>query len=267
MITKISSFDEYSDLLSELANDPKYYDPHFSFDKNNLFGCLQRKDEHAFAVLKDGMAEGVFVFLIIPDEKYAEMLTGFTKSEEAFAEMLSYLENEYPSFKADFVINPENPALRSVLESKNALFDPEQQRMLHNGTIPDVSADGIEFYSKKWEKQYRSLHRSDTYWNADRVLSSPNKFRVILAASGDELLGYLDVTCAFEENEPYDMFVKAKAKNRGYELGMICKALEQNKPNRMAVITDVDSDEAGIYAAAGFEKQNNQNSIFAEYTF
>ena len=45
-ILEIQSFEEYSDFISELANNPSYYDPHFAYDKDNLYGALKRKDEY-----------------------------------------------------------------------------------------------------------------------------------------------------------------------------------------------------------------------------
>ena len=79
MIQKIYSFDEYEGFISELANHPLYSDPHFTYDKNNLYRCLNSKDKHAFVVSKDGVIEGLFVFIILPDDRYVEMLIGFTK--------------------------------------------------------------------------------------------------------------------------------------------------------------------------------------------
>lgn len=90
-ILEIKSFEEYSDFILELADNSSYYDPHFVYDKDNLFSALKRKDEYSFAVLENGIIKGIFVWLIIPDENYIEMLIGFTKSKEAFREMTNHI--------------------------------------------------------------------------------------------------------------------------------------------------------------------------------
>ena len=50
MIQEIHSFDEYEDFIRELATNPLYSDPHFTYDKDNLYRSLMAKDKHAFAV-------------------------------------------------------------------------------------------------------------------------------------------------------------------------------------------------------------------------
>ena len=47
MIQKIFSFDEYEGFVNELAKHPQYSDPHFTYDKNNLYCSLKSKDKHA----------------------------------------------------------------------------------------------------------------------------------------------------------------------------------------------------------------------------
>lgn len=91
-ILEIKSFEEYSNFILELADNPSYYDPHFAYDKDNLYGALKRKDEYSFAVIENGAIKGIFVWLIIPDEKYIELLIGFTKSKEAFREMTNHIK-------------------------------------------------------------------------------------------------------------------------------------------------------------------------------
>ena len=69
------------------------------------------KDENAFAVSENGTATGLFVWIVLPDDRYIEMLIGFTKKEEAFTEMLSYMEQNYCGYQIDFVFNPKNTAI------------------------------------------------------------------------------------------------------------------------------------------------------------
>ena len=147
MIQEIHSFDEYEDFIRELATNPLYSDPHFTYDKDNLYRSLMAKDKHAFAVLENGITIGLFVWIVLPDDRYIEMLIGFTKKEEAFAEMLAYMEKNYCGYQMDLVFNPQNTAISRPLKLKGAIFDPEQQKMILIGPVPNVSTNHIELLS------------------------------------------------------------------------------------------------------------------------
>ena len=266
MIQRISSFEGYETFIEQMAGDPLYSDPHFTYDKDNLYGSLTGKDEYAFAVIEDGTTEGLFVWLVIPEERYIEMLIGFTSKEEAFSEMLSYLEKNYRGYDMDFVFNPKNTAIYGPLKDKGAEFYPEQQTLVLTGPVPDVSTSHIELLSEKWEKQYRELHKTDTYWTAERILAARDVFRVLLAVKDGQVQGYLDITCNREDNEIYDLFVKPESANQGYELALIIKAIELNGTHQMNVVTDADDETVtGIYTAAGFDKVDGLNSITASF--
>ena len=264
MIQKIYSFDEYEGFISELTNHPLYSDPHFSYDRNNLYRCLKSKDRHAFVVSGNGIVKGLFVFIILPDDRYVEMLTGFTKVEEAFTEMLEYMENYYCGYQMDFVFNPLNTAIFKPLKSKGAILEPEQMKMIQGGYVPSVSTNSIELLSDKWVKQYCDLHSTDTYWTAQRIISALDKFRVLLVVNDGRVLGYLDVQSCYDTNEIYALYIKPEVASQGYELSLLAKAIELNKPNKMMVVVDVDNkEEVDLYTAAGFVKLEGQNSITA----
>ena len=266
MIQEIQSFDEYEGFIRELAAHPLYSDPHFTYDKDNLYRSLKTKDEYAFAVLENGTTEGIFVWIVLPDDRYIEMLIGFTKKEEAFSEMLSYMERNYSGYQMDFVFNPQNTAISRPLKLKGAIFDPEQQKMILTGPTPNVSTNHIELLSDKWTKQYYDLHNTDTYWTADRILSAQDRFRVLLAIKDGQVQGYLDVQYCYEINEIYDLFIKPEAAQQGYELALLGKAIELNKPHQMMVVVDVDAKaEIELYTVAGFNRMEGQNSITASY--
>jgi len=48
MIQKIHSLDEYEDFIRELAGHPLYSDPHFTYDKDNLYRSIKAKDKYTF---------------------------------------------------------------------------------------------------------------------------------------------------------------------------------------------------------------------------
>ena len=266
MIQEIHSFDEYKGFISGLAEHPLFSDPHFTYDKENLYRSLKSKDEYAFAVLENGITEGLFVWLVLSDDRYIEMIIGFTRKEEAFSEMLSYMERNYYGYSMDFVFNPLNAAISRPLKMKGAIFDPEQQKMILTGPTPNVSTSQIELLSEKWAKQYCDLHSTDTYWTAERILAAQEKFRVLLAIKDGQVQGYLDVQCCYDINEIYALFMKSEAAQQGYELALLVKAIELNRPNQMMVVVDVDAKaEIELYTAAGFDRLEGQNSITASY--
>ena len=268
MIIQIDSLEAYSDFISEIANDSEYSDPHFSYDKNSLYHAFQKNNHLVYASVNGEMINGLFVWLVIEDEQYAEMIIGLTKDSSAMADMLGFMETVYPGYQADFVINPKHPVMRNALKSKNASFESEQQRMIHNGIIPALPKVCIEEYSSKWKDAYCLMHRQETYWTAERVIAAEDRFRIFLAVENQRLIGYLDVTYCFAENEPYDLYVEPEMSNKGYEFALLANALARNKPNRMMVLVDIDSsDEIRFYQDAGFERLEGQNSVYASYTF
>ena len=264
MIQEIYSFDEYEGFINEIHEHTQYSDPHFSYDKNNLYRSLKSKDKHAFVVLGNGIVKGLFVFIILPDDRYVEMLIGFTKVEEAFTEMLDYMEKNYCGYQMDFVFNPLNTAIFGPLKLKGAIFEPEQMKMIQGGTVPNVSTKNIEKLSDKWKKQYCNLHSTDTYWTGERIVSGLDKFRVFLVVKDGQVLGYLDVQNCCDTNEIFALYIKPEASSQGYELSLLTKAIELNKPNQMMVVVDVDNkEEVELYTAAGFVKLEGQNSVTA----
>lgn len=264
MIQKIFSFDEYEGFVNELAKHPQYSDPHFTYDKNNLYCSLKSKDKHAYVVLENGITKGLFVFIVLPDDRYVEMLIGFTKEEEAFIEMLEYMERNYCGYQMDFVFNPQNMAIYKPLKLKGAIFEPEQMKMIQGGFVPNVSTSNIETLSDKWMKQYYDLHNIDTYWTAKRIVSALDKFRVFLVVKDEQVLGYLDVQSCYDINEIYALYVKPEVASQGYELALLANAIELNRPNQMMVVVDVDNrEEVDLYTAAGFVKLEGHNSITA----
>lgn len=266
IIKEIRSFEGYDGFISGLAEHPLYSDPHFSYSKENLYSSLKRKDEYAYSVSENGKTVGLFVWLVVPADRYIEMIIGFTEKEEAFEEMLSYMERKYRGYVMDFVFNPLNSAVSRPLKARGAIFEPEQQKMILNGSGPDVPTDGIELLSEKRIGQYCGIHSTNTYWTAERILSAPDKFRVLLAVENGRVQGYLDVQSGCEVNEIYDLYIKPEAAQQGCKTALLAKAIELNKPNKMMVAVDADAGaEIDFYTAAGFVRLEGQNSVFASY--
>ena len=267
MLEEITSLDSYEAFINEICSDANYVDPHYLYDNNNLYRAFEKRDQHVYAYFEDGKISGFFVLLILSTEKYVETLIALSKSEHAYRELFEYLEKNYKGYRCDFVINPKNILLKNILISKNAIFENEQQRMIaRQASKKDYSLD-IQLFRDKWKQAYIDMHVKETYWTAEKVLSAFDRFRVFLAINHEQLIGYLDVTYTYKQNEPYSLFVLPEYQNLGYEQALLSKAIQMNGTNTMMTLVDVNAkEEIKIYEEAGFEVIKGQNSIFATVT-
>lgn len=267
MLEEITSLDRCEAFINEVCSDTNYVDPHYLYDSNNLFSAFERRGHHVYANIDGGNTDGIIVLLILPTEKYIEMIIGLSKSKHAYNELFQYLENNYKGYRCDFVINPENILLKNILTSKNAIFENEQQRMIARSTTNKEYTLDVQLYSKRWKQAYIDIHVKETYWTAEKVLSALDRFRVFLAIHQEQLVGYLDVTYAYKQNEPYSLIVLPEYQNLGYEQALLSKAIQMNGINTMMTLVDVNAkEEIRIYEEAGFEVIKGQNSIFATIT-
>ncbi len=267
MLEEITSLDSYEAFINEVCSDENYVDPHYLYDNNNLYGAFERKGQHVYAYFEDSKIRGIFVLLILPTEKYVETLIALSKLEHAYRELFEYFEKNYKGYRCDFVINPKNILLKNILTSKNAIFENEQQRMIARQESKKECFLDIQLYSDKWKQSYIDMHVKETYWTAEKVLSALDRFRVYLAIDKERLVGYLDVTYVYKQNEPYSLVVLPQYQNQGYEEALLSKAIALNGSNTMMTLVDVNAkEEIRIYQEAGFETIEGQNSIFATIT-
>lgn len=271
MIRIIRSYDECRDFASGFQGDPSFSAPMLSDEEQvecNLIKSIEKPDKHCvLGVYNEDQMIGLFVFLVLRDEKYIEMLVGLSRNKEAYLEVLRYLEQCYPGYSADFVFNPGNYLLKELLDLRNAEYEPEQQKMVLG--IPELGIDttGVELLSAQYIEQYCAIHNKDMYWTGEKVAQAQDHFRTFLAIYNGKVVGYLDVTYTFKKNEPYDLFVLEEYRALGFERKLLAKALEMNQPNGMMVLMDVD-DAASIclYGSVGFAKVQGQNNLTAHWT-
>ena len=267
MLKEITSLDGYETFIEEICSDSNYVDPHYLYDYNNLYNAFGKRDQYVYANINDGNIDGIFVLLILPTEKYIEMIIGLSKSEHAYNELFKYLGKNYKGYRCDFVINPKNILLKNILISKDAKFENEQQRMIAGLSIHKEYPLDIQLYSERWKQAYIDMHVKETYWTAEKVLSAFERFRVFLAIHQEQLIGYLDVTYTYKQNEPYSLIVLPEYQNLGYEQALLSKAIQMNGINTMMTLVDVNAkEEIRIYEEAGFEQIKGQNSVFATIT-
>ncbi len=252
--------------------DPGFCDPMLASAEaleNNLLKAFSKPESHRVLGIygADKRLLGLFSFLVLPEERYAEMLVGLSRDRAAYEALFDYLAAQLPGFDVDFVFNPRNPLLRELLQEKGASFEAEQQRMVFAAPVPKVDTTGVTLLTKKHMQQYLSIHNQDMYWTGEKVAAARDRFRTLLAVEDGEVAGYLDVTHCFAENEPFDLLVLPEYRNRGWGRKLLAKALEMNQPKGMMLLVDVDNQAAiRLYASVGFVKADGPNYLTAHWT-
>ena len=121
-------------------------------------------------------------------------------------------------------------------------------------------------FSEQYAAEYCVIHSRDVYWTGEKVAAAPERFRIFLAIDGGRVVGYLDVTHCFEENEPYNLFVLPEYRRRGFGRKLLAAALECNRPKGMMLLVDTDNVPAiRLYASMGFQTVRGQNSLTAHW--
>lgn len=233
--------------------------------KNDLQRSLEKRENHIlFGILKNQELLGLFSFLILKDEGYLEMLSGFSYDKEAYDEMIMHLKENYHGFNVDIVFNPDNFMLYDCLKQKDVKFDIEQQKMNYDHSELDVDTTDVLLLEDSYIPSYLSMHNTDMYWTGEKVIEAKERFRTYVITEKNIVVGYLDVTTCFEENEPFDLLVQEKYRRKGYGRKLLAKALEMNKPHGMSLHVNVDNQPAiCLYESMGFVKAEKQNSIVA----
>ncbi|MBQ7337930.1 MAG: GNAT family N-acetyltransferase [Clostridia bacterium] len=267
-VNVITSFAACEAYVKDFCADNRFSAPMLSNDeqlKCNLIKAIETSDEYAvIGIYKSQRMVGLFSFLTLKDEKYLEMLVGLSRDAAAYCEMLDYLKAHFADYRADFIFNPNNDLLLSCLRQRGADFDAEQQKMIYRHSAPAVDTTGIELLAEPYIPAYLEMHNTDMYWTGDKVIEARDRFRTLVALERGCVVGYLDVTYTFEENEPFDLLVKQAYRRKGYGRRLLAKALEMNGSKGMMLLVDIDNIAAiRLYESLGFEKAENQNSLVA----
>lgn len=268
MIQRMTSVGECLDFMGTFYEDPQFSDPMLS-DKEqfqrNFARAMEKPETHCtWGIFRDGKMIGLFTFLVLPEEKYLEMLVGLCRDRDGYREIFEYLEGHYSGYDADFVFNPGNYLMKSALQKRGAAFEPEQQKMVLENPIPAEDTSGVEAYTPQYAQQYFAIHNQDMYWTGEKVAAAPERFRTYLALHKGKVVGYLDVTCCFAENEIYDLLVLPEYRRMGYGGKLLAKA--ENGQKGMMLLVDADNEPAiRLYQRAGFVKKPYANSLTAHW--
>lgn len=261
MLKFIHDISEVQDFVPGFRGDPEFSEPMLANEAQyrcNLVRSIRQPDTHrTFAVYNGVTMTGLFSFLVLAEERYLEMLVGLSREKEAYREMMDFLRENFPGYGADFVFNPSNHLMTSLLRAQGAAFYPVQEKMVYHRRPLPPAAREIVPYAPSLRDGYLSIHDDSDgrYWTGEKVLAAPEKFRTFLALHEGRVAGYIDVTHCFEENEPYDLYVRPEYRRLGYGRALLTAALEANGSKGMMLLVDADNLPAiGLYDSMGFVK-------------
>ncbi len=267
MLELLSSTAEHIGFAERINSDPSFSVPVYSSAgelRQRLLDAPKQTNKLVLGYFEGGALLGLFLFFVEEQDRYLELLMALSQSAPAYEEVLAFLRERYPGWQCDLVYNPGNFLLHGLLERAGAEFDTEQQKMALTGDTPPADVSVAELYSPKYKDGYIAIHSTGVYWTAEKVLEAPEQFRVILAIEAGEVVGYIDVTHNYDENEPFDVFVKESCRRKGYARAMLMKAIELNRPKAMVLTVDVDNAPAiALYESMGFVRAEGQNSVTA----
>ena len=267
MLKGVTEISEHYDFINSFFDDSKFCDPHLTAmieAGEKIEDMMAKKDHHGFVTVNNEEITGLFILLIISEEKYLEMLIGLTRDENSVKELLSFMGKNFPGYEADFVFNPNNCLIKDILEKHGADFDKEQIKMVytHKSCTCDVTC--IEPLSAAYNDQYLALHSKDMYWTGEKIIQATDCFKTFVAVEGGIVTGYIDVTHCHAENEPYDLYVRKEYRRKGYGRQLLAMALIDNEPKDMMVLVDYDNIPAiNLYESMGFVKKKNGNILTA----
>ena len=136
--------------------------------------------------------------------------------------------------------------------------------MVLKSPAPQEDTSGVEAYTPQYARQYFAIHNQDMYWTGEKVAAATERFRTYLALHEGKVVGYLDVTCCFAENEIYDLLVLPEYRRMGYGRKLLAKA--ENGQKGMMLLVDADNEPAiRLCQRAGFVKKPYANSLTAHW--
>lgn len=267
MIKSVTTINEYDGFINSFLDNSEFSDPHLTARieaGEKLDDMIAKKDHYCFITESNDGISGLFILLIIPEEKYLEMLIGITRDESAVEELLSFIVKNYPGYEADFVFNPRNHLIKDCLAKRGANFDKEQLKMIYTHKMPECETPCIEPLSAEYTDQYIDMHSKDVYWTGEKVIKASDRFKTFVAIEDGTVTGYIDVTHCFAENEPYDILVKEEYRRKGYGRQLLVKTLQENEPKDMMLLVDFDNEPAiNLYESLGFIKKESGNLLTA----
>ena len=268
MIKKILNEVEALSFIKPLINDKIYSNPMLKTEEQiniNLLRVIYDSEDFVIGVYNNEELIGVFSFIIEKEEKYLELLFAYSKDYNAYIEMMNYLINNYKGYNCDFIINPNNMIFIDVLKKYNSIFEPLQYYMELEYIVDYKHNKNIIFYDDKYKDEYINIHEKDMYWTAEKTVEAKDRFKILLAIDNNKVIGYIDYTYRFNNNEPYSLYVTKDYRNKGFGKALLYEAIKDNLPNNMSLRVDYDNYQAiNLYEQLGFVKDESNSSILVK---
>lgn len=268
----IDDTNEVIDFTISFVEDKEFADPNHANVKEfreSLDSYTSKPEKYrTIGIYEENVLIGLFSFLVIPDEKYLEMLIAVSRKQEAYDQMMDYLMDNFLGYECFFVYNPRNEILNKLMKKKNAKFDTEQVKMDLKKEKEMNLSDSVVAYSDIYKEGYVAIHLDEEhYWTAEKVLSCPEKFHIFLALENESVVGYIDMEHSCDVNEPFELYVCPEYRRKGYGRALLEKAIISNRPKGMMLHVDIDNVPAiNLYSSLGFERDDFGSSIVARLT-
>lgn len=124
VVRTIQSMDECIEFVRGFHGDAQFSDPMLTNEEQfqtNLVQCVEHPDQHrALGVYLGERLMGLFAFLVLPEERYLEMLVGLSRDRRAYVEILCYLERHYPATVPTLYSILKINFWKQLLEERNA---------------------------------------------------------------------------------------------------------------------------------------------------
>ena len=187
------------------------------------------------------------------------MSCGSVGLSEAFSEVLDHLKTRFKGFTSDWVVNPRHEVANSTLSMSGATaFSPLYGYILKSPRA--FSEDSrVNPLSQKELPEYISMHPTDCYWTAQRVIESEN-FKVFTARCGERLAGYVDIRINKKLSEPYDLRVTKEFGGTGLKEALL-KAAVTAAGSPVFMMTEGDDEEIDALSASGFVPKPETDNI------
>lgn len=130
MLKELSSVQAYLPFIHAMLADPDFRDPMLATPAQlhqHLLDAHEDPAKRLFGTFDGGTLTGLFSVLVLPEERYLQLLAGLSRQAAAYDALLSHLQAAYPGYQADFVYSPQGRLLHTALADRHAAFDPEQQ--------------------------------------------------------------------------------------------------------------------------------------------
>ena len=268
MIKIITNENDILSFIIPFINDDNFSNPllkDIEQIKYNLIKPIYNDVDFVLGVYDYDELIGVFSFIVENEEKYMELLLAYSKNINAYLEVMIYLTSKYKDYNCDFLINPNNYLFKEVLSKYDSVFEPVQYYMELEYIVNYSHNKNIIFYDEKYKDEYCLIHEKDMYWTGEKVVEAKDRFKILLALENNKVVGYIDYTYMYMNNEPYSIFVLEDYRNKGYGKALLFEAIKSNLPKNMSLRVDCDNYSAiHLYKQLGFVLDDSNSSILVK---